>query len=149
MTVYRKSYLLLFSTISKIKETFFFLTNQFFNHLKSVFCCCCCCCCFKSNKISFHKKYYLSKNLTEILKNMIQTAVAAEYTDCISAEGLNSPKESPGYDTKQSDGEATVMLELWGMLCTSLFPSLPGPLWSSVVVSDRALSTAKIEVNLC
>ena len=35
---------------------------------------------------------------------LAQSAEAVEYTDCIPAEG---------YDTKQSDGEASVMLELW------------------------------------
>ena len=30
-----------------------------------------------------------------------------------------------GYDTKQSDDEAPVMLELWGMWSTPLLPSLP------------------------
>ena len=34
----------------------------------------------------------------------------------------------PGYDTKQSDGDAPVILELWGMRSTSSLPSLPGPL---------------------
>ena len=28
------------------------------------------------------------------------------------------PDESPGYDTKRSDGEVPVMLELWGMRST-------------------------------
>ena len=37
-----------------------------------------------------------------------------EYIDCIYAEGLYFPNECPGYDTKQSDGEIPVMLELWG-----------------------------------
>ena len=49
-------------------------------------------------------------------------AGAAEYTDCISAEGWDSSNECPDYDTKQSDGEASVMLELWGMLSTPLLP---------------------------
>ena len=31
-------------------------------------------------------------------------AGAAEYTDCISAEGYDSPNECLGYDTKQSNG---------------------------------------------
>ena len=44
---------------------------------------------------------------------MVQSAGAAEYTACISAEELGYPIESPGYDTKQSDGEVPVMLELW------------------------------------
>ena len=29
---------------------------------------------------------------------MIQSARVAEYTDCISAAGYNSPNEYPGYD---------------------------------------------------
>ena len=40
------------------------------------------------------------------------SAGAVEYTDCISAEGWNTPNEGPGYDTKQSNGEASLMLEL-------------------------------------
>ena len=35
----------------------------------------------------------------------------------------------PGYDSKQSDGEATVMLELWGMWSTLLLPLLPALEW--------------------
>ena len=31
---------------------------------------------------------------------------AAEYIDCISAEELDFPNVYPGYDAKQSDGEA-------------------------------------------
>ena len=37
-----------------------------------------------------------------------------------------STNEYPGYDTKQSDGEVPVMLELWGMQSTALMPSPPG-----------------------
>ena len=48
--------------------------------------------------------------------------------------------ECPRYDTKQSDGEVPVMLELWGMRSTPLLQSFPGPLWSGVVARDRALS---------
>ena len=69
-----------------------------------------------------------------------QSAGAIEYTDCTSAEGYNpTPSESPGYDTKRSDGEVPVILKLWGMQSTSLLPSLPFPLWSRVVAPDRAL----------
>ena len=42
-----------------------------------------------------------------------QSAGATKYTDWISAEGLDSPNEYLGYDTKQSDGEASVILMLW------------------------------------
>ena len=51
--------------------------------------------------------------------------------------------EGPGYDTKQSDGEASVMLELWGMRSTLSLPLLLGPLWSGIVASDRS----QIELN--
>ena len=50
------------------------------------------------------------------------TLPTVEYTDCVSAEGQNSFNECPAYDTKLSDGESPVMLELWGMLSTSLLP---------------------------
>ena len=44
---------------------------------------------------------------------MTQLAGAAEYTDNIS--GGRPPNECPGYDTKQTDGGAPVMLEVWGI----------------------------------
>ena len=47
------------------------------------------------------------------------------------------PNECPGYDTKQSTGEASLMLELWGMRSTPSLPSLPGPLWPGVVAPDK------------
>ena len=59
---------------------------------------------------------------------MAQSTGAAEYSDCISAEGSDSPNKCPRYNTRQSDGEAPVMLELWGIWSTPLLPSLPGPL---------------------
>ena len=37
----------------------------------------------------------------------------------------NSPNERPRYDTKQSDSEAPVILELWGMQSTPSLSSLP------------------------
>ena len=42
-------------------------------------------------------------------------------------KGVRSPKCS-GCDTKQSDGEIPVMLELWGMWSTPSLPLLPGSL---------------------
>ena len=35
---------------------------------------------------------------------LAHSAGAVEYTDCISAEGSDPPKECPRYDIKQSDG---------------------------------------------
>ena len=48
------------------------------------------------------------------------------------------------YDSKQSDGEARVMLELWGMRSIPSLPSLPGPIWPGVVVPDSVLSMGQI-----
>ena len=67
-------------------------------------------------------------------------ARAVEYTDGTSAERLDLPKECPGYETKQADGEVPVMLELWGIRSTPSLPLLPGPIWPGVVAPDRALS---------
>ncbi len=50
------------------------------------------------------------------------------------------PNECPGYETKQSDGEVPVMVELWGMQSTPSLLLLPGPLWPRMVAHDRALS---------
>ena len=58
----------------------------------------------------------------------------------------SSNNECPWHDTKQSDGGAPVMLELWGMRCISLFPLLPGPLWPGVVAFDRVLSMGQKEL---
>ena len=72
--------------------------------------------------------------------NIAQSAGAAEYTDCISAE-------CPDNNAKQSNGEAPVMLELWGVRSTPLLPSLPGPLWPRVVAPYRVLSMGQVELN--
>ena len=50
------------------------------------------------------------------------------------------------YDSKQSDGEVSVMLELWGMQSSLLLLSLPGSLWVGVVAPDRVLSMGQIEL---
>ena len=46
--------------------------------------------------------------------------------------GVRLSNEGPGYDTKQSDGEAPIMQELWGMRSTPSLPSLPCPLLAGV-----------------
>ena len=55
--------------------------------------------------------------------------------------------ECPGYDTKQSDAEVPVLLELWGMRCTPSLTLLAGQLRPGVVALDRALSMGQIELN--
>ena len=63
---------------------------------------------------------------------MSQFARVAEYTNCISAD---SPNNCPVGDTKQSDGEALVMLDFLG------------PHLAEVVALDRVLSMGQIELN--
>ena len=65
---------------------------------------------------------------------------------CISANGYNSLNECPVYDTKQSDGEASVMLELSGSRSKPLLPSLLGPIWPGVVAPDWVLFMGQIEL---
>ena len=69
---------------------------------------------------------------------MAQLAGAIEYTDCISVK-------CPEYEAKQSDGEASVMLEFWGMQSTLSLLLFPGPL-PGVVAPDRVLSMGQIEL---
>ena len=70
-----------------------------------------------------------------------QSTAAVEYTDCISAKGLHpTPNKYPGYDTKQSYGEGSVMVKLWEMRSTPSLPSLRGSFWPGVVAPERVLS---------
>ena len=73
-------------------------------------------------------------------------AGAVEYTDCDSAKGKLPPSTNmyPGYDAKQSDGNAPVMLELLGN--AEYLSSFPCPLWPRVVAPDRVLSIGQIEL---
>ena len=76
------------------------------------------------------------------------SAGAVEYTNWTSREGRDRPpNECPRYDTKKLDGEATVMLEFWGMQNTTSLLSLPGPLRTRVEALDRVLSMGQIELN--
>ena len=56
-------------------------------------------------------------------------------------------KECPENDTKQSDDEVLVMLELWGMQGTPSLPSFPSLLWPRVLAPDRVLSMSQIELR--
>ena len=53
--------------------------------------------------------------------------------------------ECPWYDTKQSEGEVSIV-ELWEVRSTSSLPLAPCPLWPRVVATDRVLSMATIEL---
>ena len=50
------------------------------------------------------------------------------------------------YDTKQSDGDAPGMLELWEMQSTPLLPSLQGKLRLGLVTLDEVQSMTQIEL---
>ena len=95
-----------------------------------------------------HKVSYAIKYQPTNQNILAQSAGTAEYTGCISAEEWDSPpNKCLGYDTKQSGGEALIMMELWGMQSTSLLPSLPGSFWLGVIAPDRVLSMCQIELN--
>ena len=59
--------------------------------------------------------YWKATTVANFTYLLPQSARAVERTDCFSAEGYDTPppNECPWYDTKQSDGEIPVMLELW------------------------------------
>ena len=56
------------------------------------------------------------------------------------------PNKCPIYDIKQSDDEASVMLEIGGMRSTPSLLSLPGPLQFGHEALDRVLCTDQIEL---
>ena len=58
------------------------------------------------------------------------------YSLAQSAGDVDSPKECPVYDTKQSDGEDAEMLELWEMQSIPSLPLLLGPLRPGMVAPD-------------
>ena len=61
---------------------------------------------------------------------------AVKYTSYISSEGYDPPNKCPTYDIKQSDGEAPVILELWGNVEYSfiaIVPRFTGPKWKHLI----------------
>ena len=60
------------------------------------------------------------------------------------AEGL--PQQMSWHDTKQSDGEAPIMFELYRMWSATSLRLLPGPLQLGVVAPDWVLSMGQIEL---
>ena len=59
---------------------------------------------------------------------------------------MRLPERVSWYDTKQSDGEAPEMLELWAMQSTRSLPSHSGRLWPGVVAHKKVLSMGQIEM---
>ena len=89
----------------------------------------------------------LRSSMNPYIWTLAQSTGAAEYTDCISAEGVRPLNVYPRYDTNKSYGEVPVMLELLDMRSTPSMPWLPDPLWSGVASPDGVLSMGQIELN--
>ena len=80
----------------------------------------------------------------EAFPTQAKSAWAVEYIAYLQY-GKTPINECTGYEFKQSDGEAPVMLDLWGIWWAPSLPSLSGPLWSGVVTPKRILSMGQIE----
>ena len=66
-------------------------------------------CTYAKGRTHTHTHTY-TRTHTQMYRLFLNTYVAlsagaVEYTDCTSAEELDSTNECPGYDTKQSDSE--------------------------------------------
>ena len=75
--------------------------------------------------IVYSSTFFKEINSDGISQNTVSMAFFIDCSVSFSPERYDSSNECPGYDTKQSDGEVPVMLELWGMRST---PSLTSSL---------------------
>ena len=76
---------------------------------------------------------------------MAESVRVAEYTTRLFEEGYDYSLQR--MSSKQSDGEVSVMMEVWGMQSTPSLQSLPGSLWPREVASDRVLPMGQIELK--
>ena len=91
---------------------------------------------------------YMYRMESVIWRAILLSRLRLKNTPSVSLQkGKTLSNKCPGYNTKQSDGEVPIMLELWGMQSIPLLPSLPFPLWLRVVATDRVLSMRILEVN--
>ena len=91
-------------------------------------------------------------NFIKILSSFLISACPVGWGCKIHREhlcrGVKPPaNKCPRYVTKQSDGEALLMLKVWRMRSASSLPSLPGSLWPRAVEPDWVQSMGWIEVN--
>ena len=98
----------------------------------------------------FHYLVHWICKIHEIINSLFcpaQAAGAVEYSKRIFAEEY-CPHSNVyhWYNTKQSDVEAPVMLELRGIRCPSLLPWFLSPILPGVVAPDRVLSMGPLEV---
>ena len=76
-----------------------------------------------------------------------QSAGSVEYIECISAEGWDSPNDIKQSDTKQSDGEALVILEHLGNVEYPFNTIAPGSTLAWSGSTSMVLSMDKMELN--
>ena len=94
------------------------------------------------------------------MHTFVQSAGAREYTNRASGEDKDFANEFPGHDTKQSESEILVMLELWeirstlslssfhGSLCPGVLAPAKGPIDGSNKTKHRTV-LLEIEVLTC
>ena len=68
---------------------------------------------------------------------------------CSGVRPPSTRNDCLGFDTKQSDGEIPVILELWEMQSTPSLPSLPGPPQPVLVEPDRDLTMGSNRTKQC
>ena len=79
-------------------------------------------------------KFFLYRRVCLRFKDLSsQLGLSNTLTVPLQSGETPSRHECPVYDTKQSDDEVPVILELWEMRITPSLPLLPGPLCSGVV----------------
>ena len=89
------------------------------------------------------KTFKMSKIIITILKSPVSLSFSTQPT--ISLQRGDSSNGCLGYDTKQSDNKAPVMLELWGLRRILSLLSFPAPPWPVAVTHDRVLFIGQIE----
>ena len=81
------------------------------------------------------------------LSQHLPSRIGLQNTPTSSLQRGKNPRnnECPVYDSKQSDGEVSVMLELWRMQIAPSLPSLPSPLWPGVIAPETAQAMGQIK----
>ena len=111
---------------------------------------------FKSNQINIVNNHFQQFNTSHLVVISNFKSQSIRWPSMLELQniptgylyrGKTFPSKCLGYDTKQSDGEGSVMLELWGLRSTPSLTWFPGLLWSVVERSEKILSMGQIELN--
>ena len=84
------------------------------------------------------------KSWLELISKALTVELQTSLKQSLGSPQRSKTNECSGYDMKQFDGEAPVMLKLWGMQSTPSLLLLPGLL--RVVAPDRVLYMVQIEL---